>query len=144
MFDTKVLVAAARSRTGASFALVESLSLGHGKPCVSTASLLEYEEPLKPVAADLGAPFSDGDDFLDYGPSISMRGSTFFLLRPLLNDPDDDIVLELAVAAEADTIVTFNRRHLLPMYSGCSKPTTATSDGSVRSPVSRSGSVSGQ
>ena len=34
----------------------------------------------------------------------------FFLWRPLLRDPHDDLVLELAVEAQADAIVTYNVR----------------------------------
>jgi predicted nucleic acid-binding protein len=34
----------------------------------------------------------------------------FFLWRPYLPDPDDDMVLELAVASNCDAIITFNRR----------------------------------
>ena len=32
----------------------------------------------------------------------------FFLWRPFLKDPDDDMLLELAVASEADFIITHN------------------------------------
>lgn len=39
----------------------------------------------------------------------------FFLWRPLLPDPGDDMVLESAVAAGVQYIVTFNRRH----FAGC-------------------------
>ena len=44
VLDTNVLVAAARSRSGASFALLNTLAEGRWQPCVSTALLLEYEE----------------------------------------------------------------------------------------------------
>lgn len=39
----------------------------------------------------------------------------FFLWGPLLPDPGDDMVLESAVAAGVQYIVTFNRRH----FAGC-------------------------
>ncbi|MGA3024720.1 MAG: PIN domain-containing protein [Bryobacteraceae bacterium] len=34
----------------------------------------------------------------------------FFLWRPLLPDPKDDFVLELAVESRADFVITFNTR----------------------------------
>ena len=34
----------------------------------------------------------------------------FYLWRPTLRDSNDDLVLELAVAADCDAIVTFNQR----------------------------------
>jgi PIN domain len=39
------------------------------------------------------------------------RQPIFFRWRPTLPDPADDMVLELAVAANCDAIVTHNRRH---------------------------------
>lgn len=36
-----------------------------------------------------------------------------FLWRPVLPDPDDDMVLETSANGRADAIVTFNRRHFV-------------------------------
>jgi predicted nucleic acid-binding protein len=36
----------------------------------------------------------------------------FFLWRPFLRDPKDDMLLELAVAAGCDAIVSYNKRDL--------------------------------
>jgi predicted nucleic acid-binding protein len=36
----------------------------------------------------------------------------FFLWRPMLPDPDDHFVLEVAMESRADFMVTFNRRDL--------------------------------
>ena len=40
------------------------------------------------------------------------RQEVFFLWRPFLPDPKDDMVLELAVAAGCDAIVSYNKRDL--------------------------------
>lgn len=36
--------------------------------------------------------------------------SIWFLWRPLLRDPADEMVLEVAINGRADALVTFNRR----------------------------------
>ena len=43
-----------------------------------------------------------------------VRRSIFFLWRPMLRDARDDMVLELAVEAQCEAIVTFNRRDFAP------------------------------
>lgn len=45
---------------------------------------------------------------LDYVCSVSNHRDIYYLWRPFLRDPKDDLVLELAVESEADYIVTYN------------------------------------
>ncbi len=52
---------------------------------------------------------ADVRDILDYVCSVAVRQDVFFLWRPLLRDPNDDMVAEVAVAAGAQAIVTYNR-----------------------------------
>ena len=49
-------------------------------------------------------------EFIDYICSVGRGHEIFFLWRPFLPDPKDDMVLELALAAHCDAIVTFNKR----------------------------------
>jgi predicted nucleic acid-binding protein len=46
------------------------------------------------------------DDLLDYFCKVAHHPQIFYLWRPRLPDPKDDMVLELAVAARAEAIVT--------------------------------------
>ena len=46
---------------------------------------------------------------------IARHHDIFYLWRPLARDPDDDFLLELAIRAQADFIVTYNARDLLPV-----------------------------
>ena len=108
VLDTNVLFAAALSRNGASFALLQSLPDGRWQPCVSTPLLLEYEEQLKRLARTQGRTLTEVDEYLDYFAACSIRRPVFFLLRPLPGDPDDAFVLEAAIAARAEVIVTHN------------------------------------
>ena len=43
---------------------------------------------------------------------VAHRQQIYFLWRLLLPDPEDDMVLEVAIASGASHIVTFNRRDL--------------------------------
>jgi predicted nucleic acid-binding protein len=67
---------------------------------------LEYEDVLKRGLAGLDSDALDG--FLDYLFLRSNLVPVFFRWRPVLKDPDDDRVLEVAVRTQA-TIVTFNK-----------------------------------
>ena len=51
---------------------------------------------------------SDVEDVLDYLCSIAAHHEIYYLWRPFLRDPKDDMVLELAVAAGCQTIVSYN------------------------------------
>lgn len=50
-------------------------------------------------------------DFLDYFLSECVERRIHFLWRPHLPDPKDDLILELALAAGAPLIITYNKRH---------------------------------
>jgi predicted nucleic acid-binding protein len=109
VLDTNVLEAAMRSRRGASFALLSAVGRGRFEIAVSVPLVFEYEEVLmRPWDRDPTVVAS----LLDYICSMARRQPIFYLWRPFLPDPQDDLVLEVAVAANA-AIVTHNRRHLL-------------------------------
>ena len=51
----------------------------------------------------------DIDDILDYIFSVAKRRKVHYLWQPFLRDPKDDMVLELAVSASCEIIVTYNK-----------------------------------
>lgn len=72
---------------------------------VSTTLVTEYEAVLKRGITSLSA--EDIDNVVDFICSRAVLNKIFYLWRPVLKDPGDDFVLELAVKANA-TIVTWN------------------------------------
>ena len=110
VLDTSVLVAAARSRRGASHALLSTLPDPRYTPVVSVPLFLEYRALLlRPENLVDRAP-EQAERFLDFLLSVSHLQEIFFLWRPALPDSDDDLLLELAVAAGSRYIVTHNLR----------------------------------
>lgn len=110
MLDTSVIVAALRSRNGASFKLISLLEQDRFEIALSVPLCLEYEDALARYTDTGLYTTSDIDDLLDYLCAISHKQSIFFLWRPCLQDPKDDMVLELAVAAGCEAIVSHNQR----------------------------------
>ncbi|MDO8719661.1 MAG: putative toxin-antitoxin system toxin component, PIN family [Polaromonas sp.] len=109
VLDTSVLVAAARSRHGASFALVASLPHPHFQICLSVAGYTEWQAVLiRPEHLPQGANADMALGFLRYLVSLAHLQDIHFLWRPFLRDPDDDMVLECAIAAGCAYIVTHN------------------------------------
>lgn len=109
VIDSNVLVAARKSRTGASHRLVSDYFQYPGlwDWMISTAVLLEYEEQL----VRLRMPHSDIEIFLDDLAAVAVPVRIPFRLRPFLHDPDDDFIAELAIASGTGVIVTFNTRN---------------------------------
>lgn len=87
-----------------------SVGTGRFEIALSVPLLFDYEAVATRHLDMTGLVPSDLDDVLDYLCSVARRRAVFFLWRPFLRDPKDDMVLELAVAAEAQAIVTFNPR----------------------------------
>ena len=106
--DTNVWVAAVRSPHGASFLLLKQLS--RFTSLVSVPLFLEYEDVLKrPATLEAsGLDIADMDAVLNMLARESEQIMINFLWRAQLNDPKDDMVLEVAVNGQADAIVTHN------------------------------------
>jgi predicted nucleic acid-binding protein len=110
VLDTNVLYAALRSSTGASYRLVRLVGTGRFEIVLSVPLVLEYEAAISTLVSSGPLTGSDVTAVLDYVCAVARHQDIFFLWRPFLRDPGDDLVLEVAVAGSCDHIVTFNLR----------------------------------
>ena len=106
IIDTNVVLSALRSKNGASNKLMSLLGTNKFLPCISIGLILEYEDVLLRKLHHINK--NDVKNFLDYICKVSKHTKVHFLWRPTLSDPSDDMLLELAVAANATYIITFN------------------------------------
>ncbi len=125
VLDTSVLVAAARSRQGASFALVGSLPHPRFEFALSVALYTEWQAVLtRPEHLPPGLQPQDALAYLRYLASIAHLQDVHYLWRPFLRDPDDDMVLECAVASGSRYLVTHNVRDFARITSLGVSPVT--------------------
>ena len=112
VLDTSVLVAATHSRRGASFALISMIPSERFRICLSVALYLEWQDVLtRTEHLPQGQTADDALAFLRYLSKQAKLQEVYYLWRPYLPDPGDDMILELAVASNCRYIVTHNVRH---------------------------------
>ena len=111
VLDTDVLVAALRSKHGASRQLLLGALNGEFELLLSVPLILEYEavltRPEHLVASGLRK--NEVERLLDDVAAVAIPVRLAFRWRPQLPDPDDDMVLETAVNGGANAIITFNQ-----------------------------------
>ena len=108
VIDTTVFVSGLLSQRGAAFRLLSLVDKGLFVFCLSVPLVVEYEDAANRVLEQTQLSPENLGDILDYMCRIGEQQSIYYLWRPFLHDSRDDMVLELAVAAGCDTIVTFN------------------------------------
>ena len=109
VLDTSVLVAAVRSRNGASFQLVSMLPSAKFEIALTVAVYTEWQAVLtRPENMPPTATADDALAFLRYLASVAHLQDVHFLWRPFSRDPDDDMIVECAVASGCEYIVTHN------------------------------------
>jgi len=108
VIDTNVFVAAMRSEGGASRAVLKHALTGRYTPLFGNALWLEYE-------AMLGRPIwtgeTTGDERKTVMAALAKQGkwiSIYYGWRPNLPDEGDNHLVELAVAGNAEAIITHN------------------------------------
>lgn len=107
VLDTNVLVAALRSRNGTSYQILMALAENQFVNNISVPLFAEYQDVLKRTDLLPHMGINEIDIVLDFIAQQSRHRKIFYLWRPVLKDPKDDLVLELAVESNS-CIVTFN------------------------------------
>ena len=110
VIDTNVIVSALKSRRGTSFRIISSLPSSKFSVALSVPLYFESQEVLTRKGVIIGYSREEILRFLRYYCSICEHHEIFFLWRPILRDPKDDMVLELAVSSNSQQIVTHNIR----------------------------------
>ena len=104
-----MLVAATRSSEGASFHLLSMLPCRDFEIALTVALYTGWQAVLtRPEHLPPGGTVESALAFLRYLASVAHLQDVHFLWRPFLRDPDDDMVLECAVASGCQFIVTHN------------------------------------
>ncbi len=112
VFDTNVVASASFWR-GKPFECLVAWAQGRCEGVISPALLAEYHETVEELRLEYPnrkpVEWADalGESALLVFPTDRLAGAT--------PDPDDEMLLECALAADADYIVSGDKRHLLPL-----------------------------
>lgn len=108
VIDTNVFIAALRSSSGASFQIFMAADRGDFEVALSVPLLAEYDDVSARPDIGITIPSASIDAIIGRIAQIAHKQPIYFLWRPILPDPKDDMVLELGIAAGVSHIVTFN------------------------------------
>ncbi len=108
VIDTNVVIAALRSKKGASFRLLSLIGTKKFEIHDSVALVLEYEDVIQRYRTEIGLSQDEVAIFIDSMCSMARHHKIYFLWRPSLPDANDELILELAVSAKCEYIVTHN------------------------------------
>ena len=110
--DTDAIVAAMRSPTGASAAIIRKARRGKIALLLSVPLAMEYEAVCVRPEHQLAAGLSEQEVRISVDAVIAIAEPVkiHYLWRPQLRDPSDEMVLETAVNGRANLLITFNVR----------------------------------
>jgi len=111
VIDTNIIISAQRSQRGAAARLISLIGTGLFEVHVSIPLVLEYEDVLTRHKTSLGLNQDDITDLIDAFCALSTRHKrVYFRWRPFLPDAKDEFILDLAVVARCEYIITYNRK----------------------------------
>ena len=114
VLDTNILVAATRSSRGAAYAIVSQLPSPKFEIALTIPLYVEYQDALtRPEIMKEQYTVDEAIQFTRYLSRIAHKQKIYFLWRPWLRDPKDDMVLEAALASKSRYIVTHNLKDFM-------------------------------
>ena len=108
VIDTNIIVSAMLSNKGVAFKLISLIGKQKFKYVLSVPLMMEYEDVLKRKDSKITLSQEAINNILERLCYHAGLRDIFYLWRPFLNDPKDDLVLELAVESNCNSIVTYN------------------------------------
>jgi putative PIN family toxin of toxin-antitoxin system len=112
VFDTNVVASASFWR-GTPFDCLAAWASGGCEAVVSPALLSEYHETIEELRLECPSL-----KFVPWADALAESATLVFPMEKASGatiDPDDEMILECALAAEADFIVTGDKKHLLSL-----------------------------
>lgn len=114
VIDTSVLISALIGKAGPAREIIRLSLSGQVKPLISTALFLEYEAVSNRRKIKELCPLTETEvnELLAAFFSVCEWVQIHYLWRPNLNDESDNFLIELAVAGNANSIITNNLKDL--------------------------------
>jgi len=111
VIDTSIWISALITKGGKSREIIRLALEGMVEPQISTALFLEYEAVMQREKIKKLCPLSveEMKMLFDAFLSTCSMNEIFYLWRPNLEDKNDDFLVELAVASNAEVIITGNK-----------------------------------
>jgi len=113
VLDTSVVISALRSDRGASAEVIRRAMLGELTILMDHKLAYEYRD-VAFRARQLHVSGKSREQIADILQLLEAQAEAvrvYFTPRPLSPDPNDDMVLDVAINGQADAIVTFNTKH---------------------------------
>ncbi len=114
VLDTAAFISAMRSPLGAASEVLRRTAARQIVVCMDHKLSFEYRDVANRREHLLAANLSPAEleDAIDTLEAYAEPVRNVKKLRPVSSDPNDDMIIELAVTSRADAIVTSNLRHL--------------------------------
>lgn len=108
--DTNILYQALKSKTGASYFILQQVRNRKIQIALSVPVFLESQDVLTRDTSlkDFELQLNDVEKFLRFIAYIGKPFEIYFLLRPNLKDEKDNKIVELAVTSQSDYLITSN------------------------------------
>jgi len=113
--DTSVLYQALMSSTGASHEILQRIRRAEVQIAISVPVFEEYSDVFlrESSLASFNLKSEEVHSFLDFIALVSVKTDIRFLMRPNLQDENDNIFAELAFASGSNYLVTRNSKDFL-------------------------------
>ena len=115
ILNTDVFLSGLSSRNGSSFQILKMIKNELFKLVVSVPLVFEYHHSAKRASRLLGLTHEQIDDVLDYFCLVAYRQSITHHWRTYFQDPKSEMILSLALASDADYIITHKTEPIVDM-----------------------------